>query len=50
MIIKILEVKMVNYEDLLFNMVKVLAPSIVVFLVLALIFDYCYKMLFVNFR
>lgn len=41
---------MVNYEDLIFNMIKVSAPSIIVFLVLALIFDYAYKMLFVNTR
>lgn len=39
---------MVNYSDLIANMVSTSAQSIVVFLLLALILDYMGKMIFSN--
>lgn len=39
---------LLNYEDLIFNFVKVQAPSVIVFLLLALLFDYMRQMLFSN--
>ena len=39
---------MITYEDLIYNMVTTIAPSLIVFLSLALILDYMGKMLFSN--
>lgn len=39
---------MINYEDILFNMVTVLGQGLVVFLLLALVLDYMRQMIFSN--
>lgn len=39
---------MINYEDILFNMVTVLGQGLIVFLLLALILDYMRQMIFSN--
>lgn len=35
-----------GYENLIYSFVEVMAPSVLVFLMLALILDYMYKMIF----
>ena len=35
-----------GYENLIYGFVEVMAPSVLVFLMLALILDYMYKMIF----
>ncbi len=39
---------MINYEDIVFGMVTTCGKSLIVFLLLALIFDYLRQMLFSN--
>lgn len=37
---------MINYENLILDMVSYQAPGLIVFLLLAMILDYLYRMLF----
>lgn len=45
MIMKVV-IQMVNYDSLIYNLAQVEAPTVIVFLMLALILDYLRTMLF----